>query len=137
MAKNYDFIYGKGVAELFGEELLDYIDSDMDDNDEHRIFMELTLTQRLKILNYRYHKNSSLIESSLDLSKQFWNFYKLGITFIAKFLGYVEIKNKTREDLSYYLMEYLVDGNCNSEFITDTFTCMVLVKGDLDRLSHK
>jgi len=133
---NYDLMYGKGITELFGEEFLDFITSENRDN-EYRLVMELKLTQCLKVLNARYHRNSFEIENNLELCKQYWNFYKVGITFLAKFFGYFEIKNETCEELSYYLLEYLVDGNCNTDFIKDTFSCMVLVNGDLEKLSHK
>lgn len=135
MAK-YDFKYGKGTTELFGEDLLDFLSGEVC-GEEMSIPMEYKLTSRLVTLNARYHHNSFEIENNLELCKQYWNFYKVGITFIANFLGYAEVKNETREDLSYYLMEYLVDGHCNAEFVKDTFACMVLVKGDLERLNHE
>ena len=135
MAK-YDFRYGKGTTELFGEDLLDFLSGEVR-SEEMRFYMEYKLTLRLITLNRRYHHNSLEIEDNLELCKQYWNFYKVGITFIANFLGYEDVKNETCEELSYYLMEYLVDGLCNTDFIKDTFACMVLVKGDLERLTHK
>ena len=134
MAK-YDFKYGKGTTELFGKELLDFLSGEVR-AEEMSIPMEYKLTLRLATLNARYHSNSFDIESSIELCKQYWNFYKVGITFLADFLGYAEVKNETCEELSYYLMDYLIDGHCNAEFVKDTFACMVLVKGDLDRLSR-
>ena len=131
-----DLKYDKDIIELFGEDILDCI-SDENCNKEHRLAMELKLTDCLRTLNARYHKNSLQIETNLELCKQFWNFYKVGITFLAEFLGYYEFKNETREELSFYLLDYLVDGHCNTDFVKDTFTCMVLVEGDLKNLSTK
>ncbi len=132
----YDSIYGVGTTELFGEDLLDFLSGEVR-GEEMRLPMEYKLTSRLVTLNTRYHHNSFEIENSLDLCKQYWNFYKVGITFIANFLGYEDVKNETCEDLSYYLLEYLVEGHCNTNFIKDTFACMVVLKGDLECLTHK
>lgn len=134
--EKYDPKYGKGTTQLFGLELLDFISGEVYDEDLI-IPMEIKLIHAFKKLNAWYHRDSFAIEQDKELCEKFWNFYRVGIGFLAQFLGYINPKIDTREELTFYLMEYLVNGICNPEFVPDTFNCMILVKGDLERMSNQ
>lgn len=148
---NYDSMYGEGITDLFSEELINYVNTTLiqDDfvliqdaeerkrkNDELKS-MKARLIQSFEILNRRYTAFSLYIEDDLDACRKFWNFYKFGITLLAKFMGYIQVKNNTREELAFYLVDFWADGKVEDpEWIKKTFTNMVIVKGDLDRMSY-
>ena len=116
MAKNYDSLVCEGATEIFGEELMQYFFNSLSSLAKlDSLEMEYKLTQVLSYLNRKYNNIQSVEDE-----KRFWALYEFGIGFLTCFYEY-DFSFQKEKDLAYFLLEYMLYGRCNPEFVLEAY----------------